>query len=72
MWEIGGFLKGDWCMLDQYSDILTVKETEEILKISKKSVYRLIKSKELLSKKVGKVYRIPKKSVCNYILGEEQ
>ena len=59
-------------MLEQYSDILTVKETQEVLKISKKSVYRLIKNKELLSKKVGKVFRIPKKSVCDYILGEEQ
>lgn len=58
-------------MLEGYSDIITVKEAQEILKISKKSVYKLIENNEIFAKKIGKVYRIPKKSVCKYILGEE-
>lgn len=59
-------------MLDNYTDVLTVKETQEILKISKKNIYRLIDNKEIFAKKIGKVYRIPKQSLCEYILGEEQ
>lgn len=71
MWRLGEILGG--ChMLETYTDVLTVKEAQEILKISKKNVYHLIDTKEIFSKKIGKVYRIPKQSLCNYILGEEQ
>ena len=56
-------------MLEQYGDILTVNEVQEILKINRKTVYRLIKSKKFFGKKIGKVYRIPKQSICEYILG---
>ena len=59
-------------MLDNYTDVLTVKQAQEILKISKKNIYRLIDNKEIFAKKIGKVYRIPKQSLCEYILGEEQ
>ena len=59
-------------MLDNYTDVLTVKEAQEILKISKKNIYRLIDNKEIFAKKIGKVYRIPKQSLWEYILGEEQ
>ena len=59
-------------MLEQYGDILTVNEVQEILKINRKTVYRLIKIKKFFGKKIGKVYRIPKQSICEYILGEEQ
>ena len=44
-------------MLEQYGDILTVNEVQEILKINRKTVYRLIKSKKFFGKKIGKVYR---------------
>nr|WP_295303699.1 helix-turn-helix domain-containing protein [uncultured Blautia sp.] len=59
-------------MLDNYTDVLTVKEAQEILKINKKTLYRLIDNREIFAKKIGKVYRIPKQSLCEYILGEEQ
>ena len=42
-------------MLEQYGDILTVNEVQEILKINRKTVYRLIKSKKFFGKKIGKV-----------------
>lgn len=57
-------------MLESYSDILTVEETGNILKISKKSVYKLIEKGEIYARKVGRVYRIPKQSVCDLIRGE--
>ncbi len=59
-------------MLDNYTDVLTVKEAQEILKINKKTLYRLIDNRVIFAKKIGKVYRIPKQSLCEYILGEEQ
>ena len=59
-------------MLDNYTDVLTVKEAQEILKINKKTLYRLIDNRVIFAKKSGKVYRIPKQSLCEYILGEEQ
>ena len=56
-------------MLDNYTDVLTVKEAQEILKINKKTLYRLIDNRVIFAKKIGKVYRIPKQSLCEYILG---
>lgn len=71
LWRIGEIL-GGYYMLDNYTDVLTVKEAQEILKINKKTLYRLIDNREIFAKKIGKVYRIPKQSLCEYILGEEQ
>lgn len=57
-------------MLESYSDILTVQEVQTILKISKKSVYKLINNHNIYARKVGKAYRITKQSVCNFIRNE--
>lgn len=57
-------------MLESYSDILTVSEAQSILKLSKKSIYKLINNHEICARKVGKVYRISKKSICKF-MGEE-
>lgn len=57
-------------MLESYSDILTVSEAQNILKLSRKSIYKLISNHEICARKVGKVYRISKKSICKF-MGEE-
>lgn len=57
-------------MLDSYSDILTVQEVQTILKLSKKSVYKLINDHSIYARKVGKAYRITKQSVCSFIINE--
>lgn len=41
-------------MLEQYGDILTVNEVQEILKINRKTVYRLIKSKKFSARRLAR------------------
>lgn len=55
-------------MLNDYPDVLSVKQVMEVLHISKKSVYELLHNKEIKSKKVGRKYIIPKICVQNYLL----
>lgn len=57
-------------MFEQYTDVITVKEAEQLLKVSRKTVYKLIKEKKIKARKVGKVYRISKASIC-ILMGEE-
>lgn len=54
-------------MLNKYSDVLTVEELCEVLRIGKNTAYRLLKSNEIKSVKIGKIYKIPKKSVRKYL-----
>ena len=54
-------------MLNKYNDILTVEEFCEVLRIGKNTAYKLLKNGEIKSIKIGKVYKIPKKSVKKYL-----
>ena len=54
-------------MLNKYSDILTVEELCEVLRIGKTTAYKLLKNKDIKSIKIGKIYKIPKKSVRKYL-----
>ncbi len=49
-------------MLNDYGDILTLNELCEVLKISENVAYRLIREKSISAFKVGRIYKIPKKS----------
>lgn len=44
---------------EHYPDFLTVEETAEILNISKKKVYKLIKTNEISAVHMGQVIRVP-------------
>lgn len=54
-------------MLEEYPDILTVKDVLKILKIGMNTLYKLLNNKELYGKKIGRMWRIPKTSVIEYI-----
>ena len=54
-------------MLNKYNDILTVEELCEVLRIGKNTAYKLLKNNEIKSVKIGKIYKIPKKSVRKYL-----
>ena len=54
-------------MLKNYKEILTVKDLCEILGIGKNTAYNLLKSGEIRSVKIGKIYKIPKDFLINYL-----
>ena len=55
-------------MLEEYSDILTVEEVAEALRMGYNAVYESLRSGELKGYRNGRIWRIPKLAVREYIL----
>lgn len=53
-----GVIRDDW---------MTVVEVAQLLRICKRTVYRLLARRELARVKVGRATRIPRSSVAQYI-----
>ena len=58
--------------LKDYPAALTVKEAAEILRVSTKLVYRMIKEKTLPVTKVGREKRIAKSHLIDYLRAKDQ
>ena len=52
---------------EDYPDVLTTAHLREILNISDKTLFRLLKSNKLRSIQVGKCYRVPKLFLLQYL-----
>ena len=50
-----------------YPDILDVKQVSQLLGVSTKTVYRLLRTETLVSLKVGREFRVPKVNVMKYL-----
>ena len=48
-------------------DVLTVKDVASILKIGQNSAYNLLKNGDIRSHKIGKIYRVPKICLQEYL-----
>ena len=57
-------------MFEIYPDAVTVNELCEMLGISKKLAYRILDNQDIRSVKVGRIYRIPKTAVIDYLTNE--
>lgn len=57
-------------MLREYPDILNFTDFKEVLGIGKNKAYELLASKAIEHFRIGTNYKIPKKSVLNYIQNE--
>ncbi|MCC8075489.1 MAG: helix-turn-helix domain-containing protein [Clostridiales bacterium] len=55
-------------MLEGYTDLLTTDEVCEILHISRNSLYPLLQSKKIRGFHQGRIWKVPKKSVEDYIV----
>lgn len=59
-------------MFDNYPDVITVEDLQKILrnnnknKVSKKTIYKMIKNKEIKARKVGKLWFISKQNLIDY------
>jgi excisionase family DNA binding protein len=54
----------------EYPDVLDVEQVGKILNVSRKTVYRLLKSGALSKIKVGREYRVPKIMLTQYFFRE--
>ena len=60
-------------MLDEYSDVLTVKDVCQILKFSKDMLYTLIQTKQIPAYKFGKKeWRFNKASLIKHLKAMEK
>ncbi len=59
-------------MLNDYQDILTVEDVQEILGIGKNAVYDLCRNHTIDCFRIKRVWKIPKISVCEYIEKERK
>ncbi len=55
-------------MFDEYPDILTVEEACEALRVGYNAMYELLNSGKLKAYKNGRVWRIPKTSLKEYLI----
>ena len=59
-------------MFKDYPDCVNIVQLQKMLGIKRTKTYELIKSGEIKSKKIGKDYRISKRNVIAFLIGEEQ
>ena len=53
---------------EDYPDVVSVEEIQQMLRIGKNAVYTLLKDGAIKSIKVGKRYIVPKKYVVEFLL----
>lgn len=59
-------------MLKEYLDILSVEQVSEVLGISTKTCYKILRSGSICCLKVGRSYRVPKAHLFTYLcIGSE-
>ena len=54
-------------MFKQYPDVVTIAQLQTMLGIGRTGAYRLIKSGEIKSVRVGRIYKIPKANIIKYL-----
>lgn len=55
--------------LQNYPDVMSVGQLCEVLNVSGKTAYRILRDGRLHSIKVGRAYKIPKFSLLEYLRG---
>ena len=56
-------IKEEWIMFDQYPDVVTIEELQEMLGIGRGLAYDLVNSGKIKGVKVGRGWRIGKEEV---------
>lgn len=54
-------------LFKEYPDVVSVAQLSEVLSISEKTVYRLVKSNRIGFFKIGRTYKFAKVHIFNYL-----
>lgn len=54
-------------MFEQYEDMVTIDDVCQMLNIGKNNAYRLLKEGKLHAFKIGRIWKISKNSVMEYV-----
>lgn len=55
-------------MFEAYDDLISLETLCEMLGVGKNAAYELLRSKQIKAFRIGRTWKIPKKSVEEYIL----
>ena len=53
---------------DSYSDMISIDDLCEMLTIGKNTAYYLLKTGQIRAFKIGRIWKIPRESVSQYVL----
>lgn len=53
---------------DNYNDMISLDDLCEMLTIGKNTAYSLLKSGQIKAFKIGRIWKIPRESVSEYVL----
>ena len=56
----------------EYPDMLTHADLCTMLSLRRNSVYALLRANKIRSRKIGRLYRVPKQCVIDFINSEEE
>ena len=59
-------------IFENFPDCVNVKELQSMLRIKRTKAYRLLRSGEIKSIKIGKDYKISKQNIISFLYGGEQ
>lgn len=58
-------------MFREYPDVLTPQQVQEMLGIGQRMTYRLLRDGKIQNVRMGKLYRVPKAAVIDYLYSGE-
>lgn len=66
------YISGDGVMtIEELPEVLNVSHVQKFLGISKNAAYELVNSKSFHVVKIGRIYKIPKKSFAQWFEGQK-
>lgn len=54
-----------------YNDMISIKDLCEMLAIGKNTAYHLLKTNQIKAFKIGRIWKIPRESVSEYVLSHK-
>lgn len=61
-----------FCDTKEYGDIMTVENLMDYMNIGRTTAYKLVQSGKIKTIRIGRIYRISKKSVEEYVRKESR
>ena len=58
---------GNETMLEQYEDLMTVQDIQEVLHVGKNRAYELLRDGTISSIRLGKSWKVPKEAVISFL-----
>ncbi len=55
-------------MFSNYPDVVSIEQLQEMLDVGRNTAYRLINEKKIKSINIGRVHKIPKVYIIEYIM----